>query len=133
MPFALGSTRDAQRSLWFQAAQCVANDIPRAAAIAAATSTPAHILGLDGRFGAIKPGADGSVVLLTGDPLSVTTVVQHVVLGGIHAYDRDEDVRVKLLLDGTRPPGTAADLPEEEPYEGDGDDGEDGDDDGDDG
>ncbi|MEL6429125.1 MAG: amidohydrolase family protein [Planctomycetota bacterium] len=129
VPFALASTSDAQRSLWFQAAQCVANGVPRAAALAAVTSTPASILGLEERFGAIRPGSDGSVVLLSGDPLSVTSVVQHVVLAGEHVYDRAKDVRVKLLLDGTRPPGTSADEPEEEPYEGDGDDGTDDDED----
>ena len=57
----------------------------------------------------------------------MTTVVQHVVLEGKHVYDRDKDVRVKQLLDGTRPPGTVAEDPTEEPYEGDGEDGGEGD------
>lgn len=128
IPFALASSNDANRTLWFQAARCVANGIPRDAAMAAVTTTPARMLGLEERCGQIKEGADGSVALLTGDPLSVTTVVQHVVIDGNEVYDRAKDVRVKLLLDGTRPPGTAAEAVED-PYEGDGDDGSDGEDD----
>ena len=123
--FALSSSTDSNRSLWFQVAQCVAGGIPRNAAMAAATSTPATILGLSERLGATKVGADGHVVLFSGDPLSVTSHVEHVLLDGKHVYDRSKDVRVQQLSDGTRPPGTVAEEPEE--YEGDGDDGEDGD------
>lgn len=119
--FALSSSTDANRSLWFQVAQCVAGGIPRNAAMAAATSTPATILGLSDRLGATKVGADGHVVLFSGDPLSVTSHVEHVLLDGKHVYDRSKDVRVQQLSDGTRPPGTVAEEPEE--YEGDGDDG----------
>ncbi|QDV09109.1 hypothetical protein Poly30_46660 [Planctomycetes bacterium Poly30] len=120
VPFALSSSTDSNRSLWFQAAQCVAAGIPREAALAAATSVPASILGLSDRVGALKSGADGHVVLFSGDPLSVTSVVEHVILDGVHVYDRSKDVRVQQLTDGTRPPGTVAEEPEE--YEGDGED-----------
>lgn len=123
--FALASSSDPNRSMWFQAAQCVANGIPRADAMAAITTVPAKMLGLEKRVGALQVGGDGNVALLSGDPLSVTTVVEHVVLGGKHVYDRANDVRVKQLLDGTARPG--ADAPElqgEEPWEGDGDNGE---------
>lgn len=126
IPFALMSTNDANRSLWFQAAQCVANGIPRDAAIAAVTTTPAAILGLEDRVAKIKKGFDGQLVLLTGDPLSVTTLVSHVILDGEHAYDRSKDVRVRQLMDGTRPPGTAADQPADEEWGGDGEDGGEG-------
>ena len=135
VPFALSSTTDSNRSLWFQVAQCVAGGIPRNAAMAAATSTSASILGLEDRLGATKVGADGHVVLFSGDPLSVTSHVEHVILDGKHVYDRSKDVRVQQLTDGTRPPGTIAEEPEV--YEGDGDDGgesdenEDGENDGD--
>ena len=46
IPFALSSPNDANRSLWFQAAQCVANGISRADALAAVTTVPARMLGL---------------------------------------------------------------------------------------
>ncbi|MEM8709792.1 MAG: amidohydrolase family protein [Planctomycetota bacterium] len=126
IPFALSSSTDANRSLWFQVAQCVAGGVPRRAAMAAATTTPAKILGLEGRVGTLEKGSDGHVVLFNGDPLSVTSMVQHVILDGRHVYDRSKDVRVQQLTDGTRPAGTIAEEPEE--YEGDGDDGSDDDD-----
>ncbi|MEM6673651.1 MAG: amidohydrolase family protein [Planctomycetota bacterium] len=121
IPFALMSSSDANRSLWFQAAQCVANGIPREAALAAVTTTPAAILGLEERVGRLANGTDGHIVLFSGDPLDVTSVVQHVILDGAHVYDRSTDVRIQQLLDGTRPPGTAAEDPDLEPWPGDGD------------
>lgn len=134
VPFALMSSSDANRTLWFQAAQCVANGIPRSAALAAVTTAPAAILGLDKRVGKIAPGADGQLVLMNGDPLSVTSVVEHVVIDGKHVYDRSKDVRVRQLLDGTRPAGTTSEDPGDEEWGGDGDDGTDpADDDGKDG
>jgi imidazolonepropionase-like amidohydrolase len=129
IPFAIMSPSDANRSLWFQAAQCVANGIPRAAALAAVTTTPAKMLGLEGRVGQFDKGADGHVVLFSGDPLDITSVVEHVILDGAHVYDRSKDVRVRQLLDGTRPPGTAAEDPDAEPWPGDGDGPEDEDED----
>lgn len=127
IPFALMSSGNANKSLWFQAAQCVANDIPRDAAIASVTTTPAAMLGLEKRVGSIKPGADGQLILMSGDPLSVTSTVQHVILDGKHVYDRSKDVRVRQLMDGTRPPGTVSEDPEEDEEwggDGEGDDGE---------
>ena len=94
----------------------------------------AAILGLDKRVGKIAPGADGQLVLMNGDPLSVTSVVEHVVIDGKHVYDRSKDVRVRQLLDGTRPAGTTSEDPGDEEWGGDGDDGTDpADDDGKDG
>lgn len=106
--FALTSTSDTNRSLWYQAAQCVARGMGRDAALAAVTTTAANMLGLGDRVGKLAPGMDGNLVLLSGDPLSVTTHVEHVVLRGKHVYDRSKDVRAKFLLDGTQPPGSAA-------------------------
>ena len=120
------------RSLWFQAAQCVANWIPRADALAAVTTSTAKILGPEGRVGQFAKGADGHVVLFSGDPLSITSVVEHVVLDGTHIYDRSKDVRVQQLIDGTRPPGTAAEDPDQEEWPGDGDGPDEGSGDGDD-
>ena len=121
IPFALMSTGDSNRSLWYQAARCVANGIPRADALAAVTTTPAKILGLTDRVGKLAKGTDGHVVLLSGDPLDITSVVEHVILDGAHVYDRSKDVRVKQLFDGTRPPGTASDTSAQEEWPGDGD------------
>lgn len=107
--FALTSTGDANRSLWYQAAQCVANGISRDAALAAVTTKAAAMLGLGDRVGKLAPGFDGNLVLLSGDPLGVTTRVEYVVLRGVQVYDRSQDVRAKFLLEGKQPAGTASD------------------------
>lgn len=59
-------------------------------------------------MGSLKPGADGNLVLYSGDPLSITSFVEHVVIEGRHVYDRSKDVRSRLLLEGVQPDNTAA-------------------------
>jgi ankyrin repeat protein len=76
--------------------------------LAAVTTTPAELLGLEKRVGRLVPGADGNVVLFSGDPLSVRSFVEYVVLDGEVVYDRSKDVRVKQLMTGEQPAGTAA-------------------------
>ncbi|MBI5363562.1 MAG: amidohydrolase family protein [Planctomycetes bacterium] len=105
--FALQSLNPSAQSLWFQAAQCVANGLDRTAALEAATRTPADILRLGKRVGSLEQGKDGNVVLLSGDPLSVRSTVQYVVIGGNLVYDRSKDVRMKHLMNGVEPNNTA--------------------------
>ena len=57
--------------------------VDRAAAVAAATSAPARVLGLESARGTLAPGAIGDVVLLD-DPGSVVATV----IAGTVAYDR---------------------------------------------
>ena len=108
IPFALTSTGDANRSLWYQAAQGVANGMTRDAALASVTTTAANILGLGERVGKLAPGMDGNLVLMSGDPLGMTSRVEYVILRGEQVYDRSQDVRAKFLLEGTQPAGTSA-------------------------
>jgi imidazolonepropionase-like amidohydrolase len=105
--YALQSQNPSAQSLWFQAAQCVAWGIDRKEAMEAATRTAADILHLGKRVGSLEPGKDGNVVLLSGDPLAMTTVVQYVVLDGRVVYDRSKDVRMKHLLQGIEQNNTA--------------------------
>lgn len=98
--YALQSQNPSAQSLWFQAAQCVAYGIDRTQALESVTKTPAEILRLGKRVGTLEAGKDGNVVLLSGDPLSVTSVVQFVVLDGKVVYDRSKDVRMKHLMTG---------------------------------
>lgn len=106
--FALNSSNATNESLWYQAALCVANGLPRADALAAVTTAPAAMLGLDKRVGSLEVGKDANVLLLSGDPLSVTTWVDHVVVEGVEVYDRSKDVRVLQLTSGKQPANTAA-------------------------
>ena len=104
--FALASPNE--QGLWYQAALAVGLGLTREEALAAVTTTPAEILGLGKRVGKLDPGADGNVLLWSGDPLSVTSFVELVVLDGELVYDRSKDVRMKHLLEGLQPAGTAA-------------------------
>ena len=105
--FALRSRNATNESMWFQVATCVAHGMSRADAMAAATTTPASMLGLEGHVGALKQGAHGDIVLYSGDPLSLDSFVQYVVLDGSLVYDRSKDVRTRHLLEGVQPEGTA--------------------------
>lgn len=107
--FALRSRNQSNESMWFQVATCIAHGMSHADAMAAATTVPASMLGLEGRVGSLKNGADGDVVLYSGDPLSLTSFVEYVVLDGNLAYDRSKDVRTRHLLEGVQPEGTAVD------------------------
>ncbi|MCP3919941.1 MAG: amidohydrolase family protein [bacterium] len=108
IPFALSPVDNTTRGLWYQAAVCVGHGMTRAEALAAVTTTPAEILGLTGRVGQLAKGADANVVLFSGDPLSVTSFVEYVLIDGKLAYDRSKDVRTKYLLEGITPENTAS-------------------------
>jgi adenine deaminase len=71
------------------------------------TKVPAEILGLGNEVGSLEKGKAGNVVLFSGDPLSITSWVEHVVIEGKPVYDRSKDVRNKQLLTGAQPAGTA--------------------------
>ncbi len=105
--FALQSSGGGLQSLWYQAALCVGHGMPREQALAAVTTTAAEIVGLEKRVGSIEAGKDGNVVIFSGDPLSVTSHVEHVVLEGNHIYDRSTDVRMRQLATGAQPENTA--------------------------
>ncbi|RZJ94142.1 MAG: imidazolonepropionase, partial [Brevundimonas sp.] len=57
------------RETRYNAGNAVSHGLPYAAAIAAITSNPARIFGMEGQFGAIAPGAAADVVVWSGDPL----------------------------------------------------------------
>ena len=54
-----------------------------AKAFAAISSVPAAILGMDSRFGSLKPGLAGDVVIWDGDPLETTSGVVQVFIDGV--------------------------------------------------
>lgn len=108
IPFALSSANSSTNSLWFQAALCVARGMSRTEALAAVTSSPASILGLGKELGTLEVGKLANVLLLTGDPLDVTSRVDQMVIEGAVVYNSKTDVRNKHLLDGEAPRGAAA-------------------------
>jgi imidazolonepropionase-like amidohydrolase len=63
-------------------------DIPPEQMIRWTTSNPARLLGLDKRVGTLAPGYQADVVLWSGDPFSVYTRADLVLIDGAVAYDR---------------------------------------------
>ena len=105
--FALSSEDPNTRAPAYQAALAVGRGLDRAVALDAVTKVPAEILGLGNEVGSLEKGKAGNVVLFSGDPLSITSWVEHVVIEGKPVYDRSKDIRNKQLLTGAQPAGTA--------------------------
>ncbi|MFT5829765.1 MAG: hypothetical protein ACI9D0_000341, partial [Bacteroidia bacterium] len=108
IPFALTSANQSTNSLWFQAALCVGYGMDRGAALAAVTTTPADLLGLGEVVGSLEVGHAGNVLLLSGDPLDMTSWVEYTIIDGEKIYDRSSDIRNKHLLYGVEPRGATA-------------------------
>lgn len=70
------------RSLPYHAAMARAFGLPAAEALRAITQSPAEILGLGARLGALEPGKDADVVVASGDILDVRTQVTRVFVAG---------------------------------------------------
>ena len=58
------------------------NGLDHDMALAAITTTPASILGLEKQVGAIKVGFDADLVVLDGEPLELTTSIRQVIING---------------------------------------------------
>ncbi len=105
--FALSSENPNTRAPAYQAALSIGRGLERSVALDAVTKVPAEILGLGAELGSLEVGKLGNVLLFSGDPLSITSWVEHVVIEGQPVYDRSKDVRNKHLLEGVQPTGTA--------------------------
>jgi len=64
----------------------VRHGMNRDEALKAITITPAEILGVADRVGSLEKGKDADIVILSGDPLNVTTRVEKVILNGKTVY-----------------------------------------------
>lgn len=100
--FALGSQkgRMGPDRLSWQAATCVREGVPASVALAAVTTVPAQVWGLGDRVSRLAEGADGSFVVLDGDPLDFNATVLEVWVRGGQVYDRSKDERLQRLLEG---------------------------------
>jgi imidazolonepropionase-like amidohydrolase len=108
VPFALSiedsrGASGAARYPWWQIATAIRHGIDRKTAIAAMTTVPAALLGLDQELGTVAEGKRAHLQILTGDPLQATTWVDKVVLDGEVVYERSKDNKLKLLLGDAQP------------------------------
>jgi imidazolonepropionase-like amidohydrolase len=71
------------------AAFAVRHGMNRDEALKAITITPAEILGVADRVGSLEKGKDADIIVLSGDPLNVTTRVEKVILNGKTVYKID--------------------------------------------
>jgi imidazolonepropionase-like amidohydrolase len=72
--------------------------VPVAEALESITLRPAMMLGVDKQAGSIEAGKDADIVILTGDPLRVSTWVDTTLVRGKVVYERTQDRKLKQLL-----------------------------------
>jgi len=96
--FSSGDSHNA-RKIRQLAGNAVAHGLAWDVALAALTSTPAEIFGLDATHGRIVVGQDADLVLWDGDPLEVTTIADQVWIAGrpIEMRSRQTALRDRYL------------------------------------
>ncbi len=70
------------RRLPYQAAMASAFGLPRDEALKAITLYPAQIAGVADRLGSLEPGKDANLLITTGNPLEITSVVKSAFIAG---------------------------------------------------
>ena len=65
----------------------VKEGLDRSEALRLVTSNPAEIMGVGDRIGSLKPGADGDVVIWSGDPLDIYQRPEQVFVNGKKVYE----------------------------------------------
>lgn len=92
-----GST-SAGSYLWYQAAVAVKHGMPEADALKCMSQVPAKLLGIDEFVGTIEAGKDADIVILSGEPLRLSTWVNKTLVRGKVVYDRSTDTKLERLL-----------------------------------
>ncbi len=110
--FMSGDSHNA-RNLRQAAGNAVAWGLPWDDALAAMTTVPAAIWGLEGSYGRIEPGYEADVVVWNGDPLEVTTYPEHVFIRGEEMSPDSRQTRLRdrylrLPEEGELPPAYRA-------------------------
>ncbi len=67
----------------------VRHGMTRAQALRAITLTAAEILGVADRVGSLEKGKDADILILSGDPLEVTSRIQRVIVNGRTVYESE--------------------------------------------
>lgn len=92
VPVAFHTDDDITDSRWLlrSAALGVRAGMSREKALEALTITPARMMELDERLGSLTRGKDADFVILSGDPLSVYTLVEQTWIEGVKVFDRSD-------------------------------------------
>jgi len=70
------------RTTPYEAAQAIPFGLSEDAALKALTLWPAEILGVADRLGTIEPGKAGNLIVTDGNPLDITTRIEHLIING---------------------------------------------------
>lgn len=73
---ASGGWTSNERNLPYHAAMASAYGLPREEALKSITLYPAQIFGVEDRVGSLEVGKDATLIVTTGDPLEITTLVE---------------------------------------------------------
>jgi imidazolonepropionase-like amidohydrolase len=65
---------------------CVRHGVSRQAALAAVTEVPARIMGMTGRIGSLRPGADADIAVFEGDPFDFMSGVRATLVDGVPVH-----------------------------------------------
>jgi imidazolonepropionase-like amidohydrolase len=79
------------RWLLLEAALATSFGLTEEEALKAVTINAAEILGVSKRIGSIEKGKDGDVIILSGHPLKIESLVEHVIIDGILSYNRAKE------------------------------------------
>ena len=90
LAFVSDSPATSEEHLRVTAAFAVKYGLDRQEALRALTLTPAAALGLSKEIGTIEEGKDADLVVWSGDPLSLTSFVEMVIVNGAIVYRRQE-------------------------------------------
>ena len=67
-------------------------------ALEAITLMPAKRIGISNLVGSIEVGKDADLVILSGEPLNISTWVEQTIIDGKVVYERSKDEKIKRLL-----------------------------------
>ncbi|HEX7050839.1 MAG TPA: amidohydrolase family protein [Longimicrobiales bacterium] len=70
------------RTLPYEAAMSIPYGLPHDVALRAVTINGAEMLGLGDRLGTIEPGKIANLLVTDGDPLEITTQIEHLIIAG---------------------------------------------------
>ncbi|MFY8200821.1 MAG: amidohydrolase family protein, partial [Pirellula staleyi] len=83
---------------WFQAATAAKYGMSEKEALEAITLMPAKRIGIANLVGSIEVGKDADLVILSGEPLNISTWVEQTIVDGKVVYERSKDEKIKRLL-----------------------------------